>query len=45
LPTPIKLFVDFKEADLLTAKIQRGANKKSVFIAKAGSTESYLFAL
>jgi hypothetical protein len=45
LPTPIKLFVDFKEADLLMAKIQRGANKKSVFIAKAGSTESYLFAL
>jgi hypothetical protein len=27
------------------AKIQRGENKKTVFIAKAGSTELYLFAL
>jgi hypothetical protein len=45
LPTPIKLSTDYKEADLLTAKIQRGANKKVVFVAKAGSTESYLFAL
>jgi hypothetical protein len=45
LPTPIRLSTDFKEADLLTAKIQRGANKKVVFIAKAGSTESYFFAL
>jgi hypothetical protein len=45
LPTPIKLSTDYKDADLLTAKIQRGANKKVVYIAKAGSTESYFFAL
>jgi hypothetical protein len=45
LPTPIKLSVDYKEADLLTSKIQRGANKKVVYIAKAGSTESYFFVL
>jgi hypothetical protein len=42
-PTPIKLETDYKEADLLTVKIQRGANKKVTYVAKAGSTESSYF--